>query len=214
MNIEILLDRSIEFQGAMDDSLSRHGFQVPLDDRQTLAASALGVSIEHATALRLCFPQGLPQSASALLRLQFEALVRAAWLLYAANDEAITLVKDGLTIEAEAGARKWPAAQSMLQALEGASPVGLFEPLRQFQSVAWQALNSYVHTGLHPLMRSAQGFPLPFAIQQIQCSNGLVHLAYRMLGSLTWRQEAHTEITALWMDYRDCLPPVVQSSER
>lgn len=206
MTLDELLDRSAQFHQALDDVLARHGFRVPLDARQTLCAAAATLAIEHGSALRLCFAGQLSQSASALLRLQFEALVRSTWLLYAAKEEAIKPAMNGLNAEADAATRKWPAAMSMLEALAASCPPGLLEPLTQFQAMARHALNSFVHAGLHPLVRRAEGFPLPLAIQQIQCSNGLTHLAYRMLGALTWTEAAHAEITSRWTEYRDCLP--------
>lgn len=207
VDIGALLDQSAQFQSALDEILARYDVQVPLDGRRALTASAAGLSVEHRTALRVCFGLGLPQSASALLRLQLEALVRCAWLLHAAKDEAIGPVCEGLTADADATARAWPTMPNILQALATKCPSGLYEPPQELQALTRHALNSFVHAWAHPLERSAEGFPLPLAIQQIQCSNALTHMAYRMLGSLTWIAEAHAEITALWKDHGDCLLP-------
>lgn len=56
-------------------------------DRSPRGEAALGmrlVAVEHATALRTLMALRLPTSAASLMRLQFEALTRGMWLLYAA----------------------------------------------------------------------------------------------------------------------------------
>lgn len=208
VDIEALLDQSAEFQTALDEALSRYGFQVPLNGRQILTASAATLSVEHGTALRACFGLGFPQSASSLLRLQLEALVRCAWLLHVAKNEAIDPLAAGFTSDSNTAARRWPMMQKMLQALATQCPPGLYEPLQQLHGLTGNALNSFIHAGAHPLVRSTEGFPPQLVIQLIQCSNALMHMAYRMLGGLTWIIEAHDEITALRKGHAGCLPPI------
>lgn len=202
-----MLDRSDAFQASLDEVLALHEGRAEPSHRLGLAMSAVLLSLEHGVALRTCFAAGFPQSASALLRLQFEALVRGAWLRYVAADDLLAAVEEGLSMEADAAAKKWPMAPVMLQALMRDSPAGLAVPLQQFQAVAWRPLNSFVHAGIHPLDRQAQGYPVTLALQHIQCSNGLIHLAYRLLADLLGSGDAMAHVTALWVEYRDCLPP-------
>lgn len=56
--------------------------------RREAALSMCLVAMEHAVALRALMTLGLPTSAISLMRLQFEALTRAMWLLYSASDMA------------------------------------------------------------------------------------------------------------------------------
>jgi len=205
-----MLERAQAFQHALDEALGAYSWDYPLDARQRFAGSAATLSLEHGVALLTCFASDLPQSASALLRLQFEALVRSAWLLYSAPDDVVGTIENGLSMETDAVAKKWPMAPVMLQALSTQAPLGLYQPLHQFQAVAWQALNSFVHAGIHPMSRHAQGFPEVLALQQIQSSNGLTHIAYRLLASLTGNAEAMTHLTGLWEGFEDCLPPVAE----
>lgn len=79
--------------------------------------AALGmcvVAMEHATALRALMALGLPTSAVSLMRLQFEALTRAMWLIYAASDAAIEKLSAPLTIETEQAAKNLPSAKEMI----------------------------------------------------------------------------------------------------
>jgi hypothetical protein len=142
------------------------------------------------------------------IQFQYEALVRGAWWLFAAEDEAVALANEPLAEHSDAGGRKWPGAPVMLHALEGTAPTGLTAPLRQFHAVAWSGLNSYVHAGIHPLQRRLEGFPESLARQMLQNSNGLLHLAYRLLASLTGSQDALIMVTQLWERHRACLPEV------
>lgn len=79
--------------------------------------AALGmcvVAMEHATALRALMALGLPTSAVSLMRLQFEALTRAMWLIYAASDTAIEKLSAPLTLETEQAAKNLPSAKEMI----------------------------------------------------------------------------------------------------
>jgi hypothetical protein len=204
-----LLDRSDAFQAALDEALASHNWVAAPGARLGLAGTAAILSLEHGMALRMCYAAGFPQSASALIRLQFEALVRGVWLRYVAPDEVLDTAETGLSVDSDAAAKKWPMAPVMLQALITGAPPGLVVPLRQFQAVAWQPLNSFVHAGIHPLERQTQGFPVVLAQQNLRSSNGLVHLAYRLIADLSGSAEAMAHLTGLWADYQDCLPPVL-----
>ena len=78
------------------------------DDSARIAASvsAASVALEHGRALRVLVADGLPTAALSLMRLQHEALTRALWLLYAADDTAISKLTAPLTKEAELGRRQ------------------------------------------------------------------------------------------------------------
>lgn len=54
-------------------------------ERAEAASAAAELAFEHAHALRVLFEAETPNSATSLLRHQYEALLRAAWLLYAAS---------------------------------------------------------------------------------------------------------------------------------
>jgi hypothetical protein len=201
-----LLQHSDAFHERLDDLLgSASALQTNLPRHLAAAASAL-LSLEHASAARQCFANDLPHSATALLRLQFEAVVRGAWSLHAAGDDAIALLDGPLSEGSDEQARKLPGATLMLKALVEKAPAGLVEPLRQFHSVAWHGLNSYVHAGIHPLQRRARGYPAELAAQQVRSSNGLLHLAYRLLASLTGSATAMHQITHAWHEFEACLP--------
>jgi hypothetical protein len=201
-----LLQHSDAFHEHLD-GLIQASPPVPLGQaRYSVSAANALVSIEHAIAARQCFGNTLYQSATALIRLQFEALVRGAWALYVATDELIDVMNAPLNAASDESARKLPGATSMLKALSGHAPAGLTDPLEHFHSLAWHGLNSYVHTGIHPIRRRIEGYPVELAVQQVRNGNGLLHLSYRLLAGLTGSSELMAKVTEAWKDHPACLP--------
>jgi hypothetical protein len=172
-----------------------------------LALASTLLSLEHACVLRSAFALAAPHSAASLLRLQFETLVRAAWLLFAASPEQIAKLDSALDKDSQRLAEKLPQLYEMLAAVERDAPIGLSMPLTEFNQCHRQPLNSFVHGGIHALRRRQAGFPIELAIQLITMSNGLLHLAYRMLANLGGGVRM-SDVTNLYRQFDDCLPPM------
>ena len=201
-----LLAQSDAFHAALEEVLEPFaGYPLP-QPRHRACAAAASLSVEHGAALRLAFGHGMPSAATALLRPQYEALVRSAWSLHAATDEQVAVLMQPLDADADLRARKLPQANDMLTALDKVAPAGLLAPLREFHGVAWTGLNSYIHAGLHPIARRVEGYPEVQALQLIRNSNGLLHFAYRLMASLTGSPVVMATMTHLWGDHRDCFP--------
>lgn len=203
-----LLLRSDEFEKALNEALSEGAFKL-FDDspKLSICANACLLSLEHARSARILYAADAPHSATGLLRLQYEAFLRAAWVLYAANELQHSKLATQLDIESEHAANKLPGPAEMLKALEAKAPIGLIQPLNEFKSVAMNGLNSFVHGGIHPLTRIKEGFPEVLALQLVRNSNGIMHFAYRMLASLTGSQSLMSQITHLYGTFADCFPP-------
>ena len=208
-----LLDRSRAFEATLNSLLENAGNRL-IDDspRHLTYANACLLSNEHAATLRLAFANGAPNSGAALMRLQYKALLRGAWVLYAATDEQIARLDTQLDAEAEALANKLPLAGEMLKAVVERAPTGLSNPLSEFHLVTWKSLNSFVHGGIHPLQRVAEGFPASLAEQIVRSSNGLMHVSYRLLASLSGSNELMMQITDTFRTFHDCLPSVMAPS--
>lgn len=58
------------------------------------------IAFVHAESAKMLISGGNLTSATGLVRLQYEALVRAMWLLYAASDTAVSKLTSELTQEA------------------------------------------------------------------------------------------------------------------
>ncbi len=190
-----------------------------LDGEHELCAPAYGVktaflaaelSLEHGSGLRMLMATGHPRSATAAMRMQYEAMVRSAWALWAATPAEIDLLEQDLTTESEVATRQVGEYGAMKKALRTSGcPEVLKEQLATFDEISWRALNSYVHGGIHALRRGDDGFPLWLALQVVKTSNGLVTMAAAMLSKLSGEDTGLAEINRLLPGFQDCLPDLL-----
>jgi hypothetical protein len=177
------------------------------------ASAAAQLSFEHGHAMRMLFKVGTPNSACVLLRAQYEALLRSAWLLYAATSDQVERLSAPLSEDAAAAAKNIAGAEEMLRQLERRAAEapelkGLVEPLREIRRESWQAMNSFVHGGIHALERTRSGFPVGLAINLLKNSNGMLHMAARLLARLTTSAALVAEADGAYSSFIDCLPVV------
>jgi hypothetical protein len=163
--------------------------------------------------LRVLTAVGLTTSAVSLMRLQFEALTRGIWLLYAANDVAIAKLASPLTLESELAAKKLPSMNEMVAQIGKrvgvSAPKAAHQMLVHFKDVSWYALNSFAHVGIHPLRRHLEGFPRPLALQVLRSSNGLSTMAGMVLAILTGDEAITKSMGAIQSEFSDCLPELL-----
>ena len=179
--------------------------------------AALGmclVAMEHATALHALMAQGMPTSAVSLMRLQFEALTRAMWLIYAAPDTAIEKLSAPLTLEAEQAAKNLPSAKDMIDQIGKRvghdAPTAARQMLVHFKDISWNAMNSFVHGGIHPLRRNADGFPVHLALQVLRNSNGLSTMTAMTMAVLTGDEAITKPMSKVQPAFADCLPDLLK----
>ena len=210
------LEQMLQRSGALHDRLNEL-----LDDAEfdgsPRSEAALGmclVAMEHATALQALMALGMPTSAVSLMRLQFEALTRAMWLIYAASDAAIGKLSAPLTLDAEQAAKNLPTAKEMIDQIgkrvgQGV-PAAAHQMLAHFKDVSWNAMNSFVHGGIHPLRRSADGFPVHLALQVLRNSNGLSTMTGMTMAVLTGDEAIAKPMSKIQPAFADCLPDLLQ----
>jgi len=204
---------------ARSDAFTQHLFLLAAqfgtarnDSRARPAAAACELSLEHAQALRILLTHSAANAACALLRVQYEALLRGSWILYAASDVEVDRAGADLTPDAQRSAQSLANAKAMLSDLEralAAQPglVGLVQPLQEIRKASWTAMNSFVHAGLHPLQRKEEGFPLLLAEQVVRHSNAMMHLAVRLLYRLCELALLHpSKVERAYVGFEDCLP--------
>jgi hypothetical protein len=182
----------------------------PLYDNSSRIATSsdfCGLSLEHAESVRKLFECDLNPSGIALLRIQFETLVRGIWVLYSATDVELEKITSPLTMDAQHLAQKMPMAEDMIVSL-GKNPqaAAAFDALSEFKQCSWKPLNSYIHAGIHPLARQRKGYPFPFIHQLIRQSNGLAVIAIMQACILTGISDLQKQITPLHARFADCLP--------
>lgn len=205
--LDNLLERSEAFEKVIATCFPEAGYVLALSDQKhELVATACTLCIEHASVLRAAFAVTAPNSGAAVLRLQYEALLRAVWLLYAASPAHVDKLAQALDLEAEQAAKNLPGYMEMLEAVVKKAPEGLAAPIAEFNQYSRHALNSFVHSGIHPLRRAREGFPLEMASTIVRFSNGLMHFAYRMLASLSGSQRRMDRVTGVYLAFPECVP--------
>jgi hypothetical protein len=168
---------------------------------------ACSLSFEHWHAVRALLESGLLPSASVVHRVQFETLVRAVWITYAASDDDIDRLSNDLTLESEQAAKNMPQASIMLAALEKSGPREAHEALNRFKHYSWKALNSYVHAGIHSIQRHGNGYPIQL-IHGVLCNaNGLAVMSAMQAVVLSGEQPLQRDILDLASAFSECMPP-------
>lgn len=183
------------------------------DDARGLAGRrAAHLALEHGAAVRMLFAAGAPNAACALLRSQYEAALRGAWALYAASNEKIDKLNRPLDLDSEQAAKNLDGPEKMLDALKARAGfnqhlIGLVIPLVEIRENQWKAMNSFVHGGIHPLQRT-DGFPLQLAAQVVRNSNGISHIACRLLMRLATQLDVASaaEMERAYLGFEDCVP--------
>lgn len=180
MNYEQIL---LEQAEAFALHLGEHIDQMPErheDHRSLAAALACELSIEHAYALRILFATGAQNAACAMLQVQYDALVRAAWYAYVTTDAELEAMLD------PASSFTLPHPGRMVHGLKAQlagepALAGLVTPLLAMNNEFTEALGMLEQGGINPLQRASVGFPVDLFDTAVRCSNGLMFLAFRLL---------------------------------
>lgn len=205
MDMNQLLARSAELEARLADFLELALF----DDSSRLRAvrTVASLGFEHAQSLKYLTAAGLCTSASALLRVQYESLVRAIWIHHCATDQDVELMLAELTRETAKQASKIPMLAKMLDEIEEKAPHVPVAGLREFKHYSWKPLSSYVHGGIHAVNRHGKGFPVELALMQIRHSNGLLGLAGNLLLIIAGYPAEAGIMGKIYQEFADCMPP-------
>lgn len=141
--------------GSMDENLRRQvrlcewiqehlSIKYELDSqRERLALACFDIAIEHHASIVLLVQSQLYGSAFALLRVEFEALVRGMWLRHAASPHDIELfLKDKVNL----------SFKELIGSIEETSSFK-HEMMSVIKEAHWSIFNSFTHTGVEALKR-------------------------------------------------------------
>lgn len=136
----------LAISGSLDEDVGKLlGRCQPRSTRGVIAMALCSTAYEHALSQRLLLDTGLTGTALALCRLQFEAVVRAAWTAQCATDEWL----QKFTTPVEGPEHQEPASQvsisTMLKHMEQQVPHVAAEFSRLLSTI--KAMHSFVHSG-------------------------------------------------------------------
>lgn len=202
VTLNTLLSRSAELEANLTELLALR----PCDDSERVLSSRIMCSIafEHAESAKILIAAGNFTSATGLVRLQYEALVRAMWILYAASDNVITKLMCDLTSESAARANKIPLLSEMLDNLSGKAPAEALRMLLEFKQYSWRPLSSFVHGGIHAIHRHGKGYPPKLLYQTLKISNGVSIMVGMLLVILHGGGEMRGKMPQMQMEFADC----------
>lgn len=199
-----LIARSEQLEAELFGLFDPSGFSG--DDKSRAVLAMCNISLEHGNALRALLGVGLPTSAMAMLRLQYEALVRVIWILYVASESMLAKLVEPLTPEsAQAASNSLPAFAAMLKEIEKHGPPAVHRHLSEFKDYSWRPLNSFVHSGIHAVSGHRDGYPPGRLEQAVRQSNNLVHMSAMALAIHLESSDLTMSVVALHRDYADCL---------
>lgn len=208
-SLNTLLARSAELQETLSDLLGLPPGEV--DSRSRVSRVMCGISFEHAEGVKILTASGNFTSAAGLMRLQYEATVRAFWVNYAASASLVDKLAASLSKESERKASKLPMVGDMLEKLEKLDcnapdeAVGMLHEFREYQ---WKPLSSFVHAGLHAIHRHGTGYPVFLLLQVVRSSNGLLMMAAMLLVMLHGSRNQQGRVSTIQQEFSDCLPPL------
>ena len=199
-----VIARSEEFEDELFQLLQSSSF---INNNKSTAILAMyNIAQEHAVSLRELTRIRLLTSAMGMLRLQYEAVVRAIWVLYAASDSSIDKLVAPLTPESEQIAKNGlPSFANMMNEIEKKSPPGVHRHLSGFKDNSWRHLNSFVHSGIHAVNRNKDGYPVALLYSAIRQSNNLTHMSAIALTCILENGDLAFSVANIYKKYSDCL---------
>lgn len=192
----------------LDRELLAFQHLVPFDESEKLRSSMVmcNISFEHAESAKMLIASGNFTSATGLVRLQYESLVRAMWLLYAASEAAISKLMCELTAVSANRANKLPMLSEMLEKLEGKAPTEALSMLLEFKEYSWKPLSSFIHGGIHAINRHSKGYPIPLLEQVLKMSNGVSVMVAMLLVILHGGGQQVGKLPKIQKKFASCLP--------
>ena len=207
--LKTLLTRTTEFQKVVQTHVN---FLLPAQGARYLVAhQAAALSLEHANGARVLIDYGLLPTAFALMRPQFECLLRGVWLLHVASENWVAKLSAPLTVESAKQANEGPMLAEMFKQLDSdiAAPLALVAQLKQYRDATWKVMNSYAHGGLHPLSRTLNGYPIELVYDIVRNSNAIVALAAQLISILSGDPKNMEPVRKFHVDFADCLPVIL-----
>jgi len=207
-----LLHRSTDLHDAFHTILSETGIY-DLDKAEASMRLCV-LAMEHAQSILSLFGQGSNISAISLVRLQFEALVRAMWVWQCANESQLQKLTMALSPESLQAAKNLPGVHEMLRALEKSKTLhpNAKEMLLDIKEALMAEMNSFIHAGMMPYVLLKIGTPLVVVHKTLKNSNAISTMTAMLMSILTGDKDAVLAMSKIQPQFSDCLPPLLKPS--
>lgn len=164
-------------------------------------------SLHFAASVRHLCESHLALGAAAVLRSQFEALLRGIWAFHRASEGQVEKLSSHLSVESQQATKNFPQAAEMLGEIDKVPQLeSLLISLHEFKDSSWLPLNSFVHSGIHAVHWTRFEPPKALLDQMFCSSNGLAVLACQHLAILTGQPGLQSKVISACAAYSDCLP--------
>lgn len=209
--LEVLVSRSFEMYEFMAEYIELLHQLEPRPELNFRMAFQFGLlSFEHGLASLKLIENGHYSSGFALMRPQYESLVRAMWIMFANIDTWMNKLSAAKKVGPEELKKlETPNISDMLKALkESKAPAHIIAQIESYREVNNAAFNSFTHSGLIALFNNHAGFEPKLMYDAIRNCNGVASINFQMLSILTGYAEAMEGVRQLPLNFIDCLPIV------
>jgi len=204
VNKEELFELSLRMMAELKQEIIQSDV-IDCGPRLELVEQCIYISFEHGIGVNSLLVAGLPTQAMILLRSQFEAVVRAYWLLFIATNHQVSKLNFSYTFEEQFESDTCPMISEMLDKLSKADLPAkpAIDHLCMFKKYHLKQLNSFVHTGKQTFTRDVMGYKDEMLLILMGQSNNLITIAAQIILKHTI-PDKQAFINHLIKKYRKC----------
>lgn len=204
------VNRMLEQSAALNEQLADlfSAPRPPQSARELLTVAMCSVAMEHWCSQRILIEAGCHTTAMALVRLQFEFVVRAIWMHHGATDKWIETFTSPMDPGQLAEPVLGPGVEPMLETIAKRAPAPIGAMLLQLKAGSWQPMHSYVHGGVRSVAQTLAG-ATPYQLTSVlRNANGLAMLAANLLLIVQNDTSKAGRIREIQLANLECLPPL------
>lgn len=178
----------------------------PNDRRGMLTTTMCRLAIDHGNGQRLLVLTGHVTTALALVRVQYEAMIRAVWMLHGASDEWLTRFLTPKASGDQSETVIGPAIDSMLNTLDTKVPAPYAKMLRELKTATWGPMNSFVHGGIHAVVNTLVEAEPKRLVSLLRNANGMSLMSAQTFMQACRDSKVAGRIGKIRAMYTDALP--------
>lgn len=168
------------------------------------------LSFEHGLSSLKLIADGFASSGLALMRPQYESLIRGFWLMHADTDAWFAKLRTAGIVGPNAlNKLETPIIADMLKSLDRSdAPAHILRQLNDFRGINNSTFNSFTHSGLIALVSNGMGYEPKLIYDALRNCNAVASINLQMLFILTGYEEVMEPVRSMHYKFPDCLPIV------